>query len=286
RTADEGLRSGVGARPARRRAHRVPSRLTHRLPAAPERRLRARRLPPASAARALRIGQMDRRGRVRPSPQDARELARAGGRRPARPGAGGARRPRPPGRRARRGAGARRVRRARPRARRLIENCPMSERLAHAKINLALVVGPVLPNGKHEVTTVLQRVELADRIVLEPASTEAGGGRAWRATIDKRIPVAAGLGGGSSDAAAALALANATLDRPLSGERLHELGARLGADVPFFLADGPCLGEGDGSALTALDLPRGYVVVLFLPDGVSKPSTASVYARFDARGGA
>ncbi|HZO62692.1 MAG TPA: hypothetical protein VFB35_06885 [Gaiellaceae bacterium] len=183
----------------------------------------------------------------------------------------------------------------------------MSERLAHAKINLALVVGPVLPNGKHEVTTVLQRVELADRIVLEPASetsvegfagdtivrraldlvsTEAGGGRAWRATIDKRIPVAAGLGGGSSDAAAALALANATLDRPLSGERLHELGARLGADVPFFLADGPCLGEGDGSALTALDLPRGYVVVLVLPDGVSKPSTASVYARFDARGGA
>jgi 4-diphosphocytidyl-2-C-methyl-D-erythritol kinase len=183
----------------------------------------------------------------------------------------------------------------------------MGERLAHAKINLALVVGPALPNGKHEVTTVLQRVELADRIGVESASetvvegfagdtivrraldllsADAGGGPAWRVVIDKRIPVAAGLGGGSSDAAAALSLANATLDRPLSDARLHELAARLGADVPFFLAAGPCLGEGDGSALTALELPRNFVVVLFLPDGATKPSTASVYAEFDARGGA
>ena len=175
----------------------------------------------------------------------------------------------------------------------------MSERLAHAKINLALVVGPLRADGKHEVTTVLQRVGLADRIELEPASEttvegfaedtlvrralECSGGR-WHARIDKRIPVAAGLGGGSSDAAAALALANETAGLP--AERLRELAAGLGADVPFFLAEGPQLGEGDGSTLTPLELPQSFTVLLFLPAGAVKPSTASVYAAFDRRDGA
>ncbi|HEY7692301.1 MAG TPA: hypothetical protein VH816_08165 [Gaiellaceae bacterium] len=182
----------------------------------------------------------------------------------------------------------------------------MSERVAHAKINLALVVGPVRPDGRHEITTVLQRIALADRIRLEPAdrltvegfdgdtlvgdaleliADEAGVAPAWRATIDKQIPVAAGLGGGSSDAAAALALANATLDRPLGRPRLQELAAGLGADVPFFLAEGPQLGAGDGTTLTAVELPQSFVVLLLLPEGETKASTASVYAAFDARGG-
>jgi 4-diphosphocytidyl-2-C-methyl-D-erythritol kinase len=182
----------------------------------------------------------------------------------------------------------------------------VSDLLAHAKINLALVVGPSRPDGKHEVTTVLQRIALADRIRLEAAdglavdgfeddtlvrraleliAAEAGIEPAWRAVISKQIPVAAGLGGGSSDAAAALMLANATLGRPLPARRLHELAADLGADVPFFLARGPQLGEGDGTVLTALDLPQTFTVLVLFPVVESKASSAGVYADFDARDG-
>ena len=183
----------------------------------------------------------------------------------------------------------------------------MSERRAPAKLNLALVVGPLGANGKHELTTVLQRVDLVDRIGLEHApalrvegfpddtlvtaalelvAREAGVAPRWWVRIEKEIPVAAGLGGGSSDAAAALRLANETLEHPLSEARLHELAASLGADVPFFLTEGPQLGEGDGTQLTPLDLPQRFSVLLVLDDGAAKPSTASVYAEFDRRNGA
>jgi 4-diphosphocytidyl-2-C-methyl-D-erythritol kinase len=178
---------------------------------------------------------------------------------------------------------------------------------APAKINLALVVGPVREDGKHEVATVLQRVDLGDRVSIEPATTltvtgfagdtlvrdafeslaaAAGVAPQWRATIAKRIPVAAGLGGGSSDAATALRLANETLDNPLPPDELHALAAKLGADVPFFLADGPQLGRGDGSELEALDLPQDYWIVVALPLGATKESTAAIYRRFDDRAGA
>jgi 4-diphosphocytidyl-2-C-methyl-D-erythritol kinase len=103
--------------------------------------------------------------------------------------------------------------------------------------------------------------------------------------IRKRIPVAAGLGGGSSDAATALRLANDQLADPLPVPRLHELAAAAGADVPFFLYDGPQLGTGDGSTLEPLKLPQDFVVLLLLPDGATKASTADVYAAFDARHG-
>jgi 4-diphosphocytidyl-2-C-methyl-D-erythritol kinase len=183
----------------------------------------------------------------------------------------------------------------------------MIRRPATAKINLALVVGPRRDDGKHEVTTVLQRIDLADRVELRPSAhlevsgfagdtlvrdaltslaAAAGTRPAWRAKIKKRIPVAAGLGGGSSDAATALRLANDTLDDPLPSTRLAELAGELGADVPFFLADGPQLGEGDGSELTALELPQDYYVVLVLPAGENKSSTADEYAAFEARDGA
>ncbi len=179
-------------------------------------------------------------------------------------------------------------------------------RPATAKLNLALVVGPRLEEGKHEVATVLQRLDLADRVALEPAprlrvegfaedtlvraaleslASAAGVSPGWRARITKKIPVAAGLGGGSSDAATALRLANATLAQPLAPGRLHDLAAALGSDVAFFLSDGPQLGEGDGSRLTPLDLPQDYFVLLLLPLGPAKPSTAAVYERFDARAG-
>ena len=175
---------------------------------------------------------------------------------------------------------------------------------ATAKLNLALVVGPLRPDGKHEVATVLQRIDLADRIELEPAPALAVEGFAgdtivraalfalaraagvearWRVRIDKQVPLAAGLGGGSSDAAAALLLANETLAAPLPPERLHEVAATIGADVPFFLTDGPQFGTGDGSDLEPLDLPQDYHVLVLLPHGRQKPSTASVYAAFDER---
>jgi 4-diphosphocytidyl-2-C-methyl-D-erythritol kinase len=180
-------------------------------------------------------------------------------------------------------------------------------RPATAKINLALVVGPLRDDGKHEVATVLQRVDLADRVALRSApelsvtgfpddtllrnaltalAAEAGIEPRWQATITKRIPVSAGLGGGSSDAATALRLANETLSRPLAPDRLTEIGARLGADIPFFLAQGPHLGTADGTALSRLDLPQDFYVVLVVPTDMTKSSTAAVYARFDERGGA
>jgi 4-diphosphocytidyl-2-C-methyl-D-erythritol kinase len=157
------------------------------------------------------------------------------------------------------------------------------------------------------VTTVLQRLDLADRVTitssarlavdgfsgdtlvrdgLEALAAAAGVAPRWRAVIRKRIPVASGLAGGSSDAATALRLANATLERPLAPARLRGLAAGLGADVPFFLTDGPQLGESDGTRLTPLELPQDFWVVLVLPRGEVKASTASVYAAFDERGGA
>ena len=107
----------------------------------------------------------------------------------------------------------------------------------------------------------------------------------WLARIRKRIPVAAGLGGGSSDAATALRLANETLPEPLPRERLHELARGLGADVPFFLEQGPMLGEDEGATLRPLELPQDYFVLLVVPNGTRKRSTAEVYGAFDARGG-
>jgi 4-diphosphocytidyl-2-C-methyl-D-erythritol kinase len=155
------------------------------------------------------------------------------------------------------------------------------------------------------VVTVYQRITLCDRVSVEPAAALRIDGFAddtlvrsalerlaaaaaveprWRARIWKRIPVAAGLGGGSSDAATALRLANATLNAPLPADRLQAVAAKLGADVPFFLRDGPQLGTGDGSELAPLDLPQDYWIALVL-DG-EKASTASVYRAFDAREGA
>ena len=178
---------------------------------------------------------------------------------------------------------------------------------APAKLNLALVVGPQRRDGKHELCTVYQRIDLCDRVSIEPAprlevrgfpedtvvraaleriAAAAGVEPCWSARIRKRIPVAAGLGGGSSDAATALRLANETLEKPLPAAELHGLAADLGADVPFFLQSGPQLGEGHGSTLSPLDLPQDYWVVVLVPRGAAKESTASVYERFDARDGA
>ena len=175
---------------------------------------------------------------------------------------------------------------------------------AAAKINLSLVVGPVRVDGKHEVVTVYQRVALADRIAVDRSTALSvagfdgdtlvrralecvadGDSASFSARIQKRLPVAAGLGGGSSDAATALRLANALRPDPYPAERLRTLARTLGADVPFFLEDGPQLGTRDGTDLETLELPQDYWVLLVLPRKVVKSSTEQVYAAFDAHGG-
>lgn len=171
---------------------------------------------------------------------------------------------------------------------------------APAKVNLALVVGPTREDGKHELVTVFQRLDLADRITVEPADSTSvtgfpddtivrcaldalGASHGWRVHIEKSIPLAAGLGGGSSDAATALLLANEHLEERRD---LHPIAARIGSDVPFFLHDGPQLGSGDGTTLEPLILPQDFAVLLLLPHRERKRSTADVYAAFDARDGA
>jgi 4-diphosphocytidyl-2-C-methyl-D-erythritol kinase len=179
----------------------------------------------------------------------------------------------------------------------------MKRGAAAAKINVALVVGPRRDDGLHELVTVYQRVALADRLTVARATdvhvtgfpgdtlvrgaleSLAEGNGGFSARIEKRIPVAAGLGGGSSDAATALRLANELRADPLDETRLRALACGLGADVPFFLENGPQLGTGDGTELEPLDLPQDYWVVLVVPTGNRKRATADIYSAFDARGG-
>src|SRR5262245_5782020 len=149
--------------------------------------------------------------------------------------------------------------------------------LAHAKINLSLRVKGVRADGFHEVQTILQGIDLADRLrittrrgPLEIQCKTAGVPRdranlVWRAaellwhaigspgeprdlvvTIDKSIPVQAGLGGGSSDAAAALLGLRRLWNRRVPDSVLFSVAAALGSDVPYFLVGGTALGLGRG----------------------------------------
>ncbi len=177
------------------------------------------------------------------------------------------------------------------------------EILSFAKINLFLRITGRRPDGYHTLFSLMTRLDLADTITLVPA----GGGikvfckhpavpedetnLAYRAaarfydqagmepdvaiTIDKQIPVAAGLGGGSSNAAAVLAGLNRCYEFPLSGSALMELAAAIGADVPFFLLDTPALAEGIGERLTPYHRLPPLPVVLAVPD--IHVSTAEVY---------
>jgi 4-diphosphocytidyl-2-C-methyl-D-erythritol kinase len=184
--------------------------------------------------------------------------------------------------------------------------------LAPAKINLGLWLGPArASDGRHEIVTVMQSISLADEVTLAPAAQDeivcpgvpgsphenlaAAALRAFRAAtgwdggpvrleIVKRIPVAAGLGGGSADAAAALRLLRAASgvgDDAL----LRELGASLGADVPAQVSPGRWLAAGAGERLERLPDPIPALELLVLPLA-AQLKTAAVYGASERIGAA
>jgi len=185
--------------------------------------------------------------------------------------------------------------------------------LAPAKVNLGLFLGPAREqDGRHELVTVMQSISLADELTLEraPAGVEhdevlcpgvpgapgenlaARALAAFRAatgwdapplrlSIVKRIPVAAGLGGGSADAAGALRLARHASGLGGDDELLRALGAALGADVPAQIAPGRWLAGGVGELLEALPDPNPTSFGLLVLPAAGGLSTAAVYAEAD-----
>ena len=181
---------------------------------------------------------------------------------------------------------------------------------AHAKINLDLRVLGMRPDGFHELRTVFQAISLHDTVTCIPRpgpfalECETAGvpldstNLVWRAAaalwrslrrdgplrdmavrLDKRIPLQAGLGGGSADAAATLIGLARSWRVPVRPSQLTDVAAVLGADVPFFLAGGTALGLGRGDEIYPLaDLPRHWVVLLIPGFGVS---TADAYGWYD-----
>jgi 4-diphosphocytidyl-2-C-methyl-D-erythritol kinase len=175
---------------------------------------------------------------------------------------------------------------------------------APAKVNYRLDVIRRRPDGYHDLRMVMQRIDLCDDVVLKLSDLpgirvtcgregvpDGPGNIAWRAadallsmtgkqtgldiTIKKNIPVAAGLGGGSSDAATVLMGVNELLGLRLPDERLMGIGVNLGADVPFFIFKSSALAEGIGERLTAItEIP---VLWLVLVNPNIHVSTAWVY---------
>ena len=185
---------------------------------------------------------------------------------------------------------------------------------ANAKINLFLSVGGKRPDGYHDLASAMHTLSLCDTLSLDYTPGEfarirleiSGGGDlpcdcrnlAYRAAeaflaatgrrgevgirLSKRIPMAAGLGGGSADAAAVLRGLNRLCGSPLSKEELCTLGSSLGADVPFCVLGGCALAEGVGEKLTPiLTLPQDAVFVVAC--GGEGVSTKEAYGMIDAK---
>lgn len=179
---------------------------------------------------------------------------------------------------------------------------------ARAKINLALEIVGRRPDGYHQLETLLTAVRWCDTVRMEPADRfslavrrceptpwsrsaplpAAGDNLVARAvaelgkasgrpptgafTLVKRIPSQAGLGGGSSDAAAALMLANRGWNLGYSHDELAEVASRVGVDVPFFLAPGAAIGTGRGDKLERVAIPSGLPLAIVQPPvGLSTP---------------
>jgi 4-diphosphocytidyl-2-C-methyl-D-erythritol kinase len=185
---------------------------------------------------------------------------------------------------------------------------------AFAKINLDLRVLGRRPDGYHELRTTFQSVALADTLTFtrshgafritcdDPACPTGRSNLVWRAAalvwkaagrrgapkgvtvrIDKRVPVQAGLGGGSSDAAAALRALPTLWRVDIAAHVLHRLASEIGADVPYFLEGGTALGLNRGDVLVPLDdIARAWVVLLVPDFGVS---TADAFGWWDERHG-
>jgi 4-diphosphocytidyl-2-C-methyl-D-erythritol kinase len=172
---------------------------------------------------------------------------------------------------------------------------------APAKVNLALLVGPPRSDGFHEIASLVLPVTLADAVTVAPSpgdgltvasevcpgeqnlaarlvrELEARLDRSFEVTIDirKQIPAGAGLGGGSSDAAATLVALERVFDLDLSWRLRYEVAAAVGSDVPFFLWPGPQLAMGRGQLLKDVLLPGPLHLVVAVP-GLSLP-TREVY---------
>lgn len=178
--------------------------------------------------------------------------------------------------------------------------------MAYAKVNLSLHVGKRRPDGLHQIHSIFQSVSLADqlRIEQEPDSRidtvvcrgvdgpnivgdalakfrgiTGWKGPALRVSVDKQIPIAAGLGGGSADAAAVLRVVNEIAADPLDIEGLRRLGAAIGSDVPSQILPGLYLVTGAGERLEPQRAIDEFALVL-LPVN-KKLSTADVYRQYD-----
>ncbi len=182
--------------------------------------------------------------------------------------------------------------------------------VAPAKVNLRLKVLGRRLDGYHDIEMIMVPLSLADQIEVEIISkgikirsesaeipcdhsnslwkaveglqSESGKDFGCRMTLHKKIPIAAGLGGGSSDAASLLKGLNQYLKLGISPTRLHDLATKIGADVPFFLTQGPQSAEGIGEKLTPLrHLPPLYLILINPKFPVSTPE---VYGWYDQEG--
>lgn len=180
----------------------------------------------------------------------------------------------------------------------------MPRELAYAKLNLVLHVGARRADGMHPVCSLVASIDLADEVVAEPKESGEdtvdcegvpGHNLAARAlaefrsragkelpplaiTIRKRVPVAAGLGGGSADAAATLRIANALAGSPLAHEELIRIAADLGSDVPSQLDPRHALVQGAGERIEPVSLPSLAAVLIRDEEGLS---TGAVYDELD-----
>jgi 4-diphosphocytidyl-2-C-methyl-D-erythritol kinase len=186
----------------------------------------------------------------------------------------------------------------------------MIREVAPAKVNLILEVGRRRGDGLHEICSLFASLELADGLEVTTLAEAAGGDEVdcpgvegpnlvsaalaeyraasgpdglspLRVRVEKGIPVAAGLGGGSADAAAALRAADALATRRLERTRLREVGMRVGADVPSQIDPGHALVAGAGERVERVELPPLPVVLVPQSEGLA---TARVYAELDRRG--
>lgn len=179
---------------------------------------------------------------------------------------------------------------------------------AHAKLNLTLEILGRRPDGYHETASIMQTLDLADTVAIEPADNlivtcsapglDGEANLAWRAadllrreagpdcgpaagariSIEKRIPVAAGLGGGSADAAATLTGLNRLWNLNFSKDRLRSIAAKLGSDVPFLIEGGTAIALGRGERVRHLPTPADLPwFVLAFPKLDMPDKTAAMY---------